>query len=436
MIERYTRKEMGNVWTEVNKFRKWLEVELAVCRAWNKLGEIPEDALKRIEEKAHIDEEVVKKIHEYEKKYKHDVLAFVSAINEQIGKDSRYFHMGLTSSDVVDTALALQIREATDLIIKDIENMMNTLKDLSFKYKNTVMMGRTHGVHAEPITLGLKFAVWYDEMKRNKRRIERARDNISYGKISGAVGTYSNIPPEVERLALSELDLKIEPASTQIVHRDRHAEVITTLSIIASSLEKFATEIRHLQRTEVLEVQEPFSKGQRGSSAMPHKKNPIHSERICGLARVLRSYALTSLENIALWHERDISHSSAERIIIPDSFIALDYMLDLLTSILKDLVVYPENMEKNMKASFNLFVSSKLLVKLMKKGVERDMAYDIVQRCAMLSWENKEDFKEIVRRDVEIRKHLTEEEIEETFDSRNFLKNIEYVYEKVFKSTE
>ncbi len=425
---------MGHVWKEINKFRKWLDVEIAVCKAWNKLGEIPDEALYRIEEKAHIDEKVVERIHKYDKKYKHDVLAFVSAINDQIGEDSRYFHMGITSSDVIDTALALQIIEAIDILLEDMHRLLEILKELSFKYKDTVMMGRTHGVHAEPITLGIKFTVWYDEMRRNKYRLEKARENVSYGKISGAVGTYSNIPPEVEKIALSELGLKIEPASTQIIHRDRHAEVITTLSIIGSSLEKFATEIRHLQRTEVLELQEPFSKGQRGSSAMPHKKNPIHSERICGLARVIRSYAITSLENITLWHERDISHSSAERIIIPDSFIALDYILDLFISVISDITVYPENMIRNMKVSFDLFVSSKLLVELMKKGIERDRAYDLVQKCAMESWESGKGLKEVIEKDNTISSLFSREELKHIFDYRGFLKNIDYIYTKVFGS--
>jgi len=434
MIERYTRKEMGNIWSEENKFKKWLEVEIAVCKGWTEVGVIPKDAFERIKEKAYINGETIERIKEYEKRYKHDVLAFVSAINDQIGKDSRYFHLGVTSSDIIDTAFALLVREAIDILTDDINKVMERLKELSYRYKNTIMMGRTHGVHAEPTTFGIKMACWYDEMKRNKERLKRCREVISYGKISGAVGTYSNIDPEVERIALEYLNLKIEPASTQIVHRDRHAEVITTLAIIASSLDKFATEIRHLQRTEVLEVQEPFSEGQRGSSAMPHKRNPIHSERICGLARVIRSFSLTSLENIPLWHERDISHSSAERIIFPDAFIGLDYMLNLFTDIIKDIRVYEDNMLKNMKASYNLFFSSKLLVELMKKGMERDRAYDIVQRRAMESWERKKDFKEIIKEDKEIKSILSDEEIENIFNPSSFLKNIDYIYKKVFGS--
>ena len=434
MIERYTRKEMGNIWSEENKFKKWLEVEIAVCKGWSELGVIPKDAFERIKEKAHIDEETVKKIKEYDKKYKHDVLAFVSAINDQMGSDSRYFHMGVTSSDIIDTAFALLIREAIDLLLKDISEVMDILKELSYRYKNTIMMGRTHGVHAEPTTFGIKMASWYDEMKRNRERLERCKEVISYGKISGAVGTYSNVDPEVERIALDYLGLKIEPASTQIVHRDRHAEVMTTLAIIASSLEKFATEIRHLQRTEVLEVQEPFSKGQRGSSAMPHKKNPIHSERICGLARVIRSFSITSLENIPLWHERDISHSSAERIIFPDAFIGLNYMLNLFMDIMKGIRVYEDNMLRNMKVSYNLFFSSKLLVELMKRGMERDKAYDVVQKLAMESWEKRVDFKEIVKGNEEIRSIFSDDDIEGVFDPSSFLRNIDYIFKKVFGS--
>ncbi|NPA32305.1 MAG: adenylosuccinate lyase [Aquificae bacterium] len=435
MIERYTREEMGRVWDEVNKFRKWLEVEIAVCRAWHKLGKIPSDALKEIEKKTYVDEEVVKRIKEKEKVFKHDVLAFVSVIAEQAGEAGRFIHMGLTSSDVVDTALALILRDALGIILRDVREVMEKVKELALKHKDTLMMGRTHGVHAEPYTFGLKMCVWYDELRRHTERLERAVDEISYGKISGAVGTYSNIPPEVERLALEELGLKAEPASTQIVHRDRHAFVLTSLALVASSLEKFATEIRHLQRTEVLEVLEPFEKGQRGSSAMPHKKNPIHSERICGLARVIRANAFPALEDIVLWHERDISHSSVERVILPDSFIALDYILNLFRDILSGLVVNEERMRKNMELSKGLYASSRILVLLTQKGLSRDVAYDIVQRCAMRAWEGEKGFKEVLLEDEEVRKFLSPEEIERALDPWEFLKHRDYVYEKVFGST-
>ena len=432
MIERYTRPEIGAVWSEKNKFQKWLEVELAVCRAWAKLGRIPKEALEKIERSVKVDDETLRRIREYERVYKHDVLAFVSAVAEQAGEEGRYIHLGLTSSDVVDTALALLMREALDILLRDVDEVLKELKRLAFEHKDTLMMGRTHGVHAEPTTFGLKMAVWYDEMKRNKERLERARERVSYGKISGAVGTYSNLDPEVERLALEELGLKVEPASTQIVHRDRHAEFMYAMATTASSLEKFATEIRHLQRTEVLEVQEPFTEGQRGSSAMPHKKNPIHAERICGLARVIRSNLIPALENIALWHERDISHSSVERVILPDSSIALDYILDLFAKILRGLVVNRERMLKNMELSKGLYFSSKVLVALTEKGLSRDRAYELVQRCAMKSWDTQRDFKEVLLEDKEVSSLLSEEELSKIFDPWEFLKHRNYVYEKVF----
>ncbi len=432
MIERYTREEIGRVWSEKNKFQKWLEVEIAVCRAWAKLGKIPPQALEKIETQTRIDDETLERIKELERTYKHDVLAFVSAISEQVGEEGRFIHMGITSSDVIDTALALLIREAIDILIRDVELVMEEVKRLAFEHKDTLMIGRTHGVHAEPTTFGIKMAVWFDELRRNKERLLRARETVSYGKISGAVGTYSNVPPEVEKIALEELGLKIEPASTQIVHRDRHAEFMSAMAITASSLDKFATEIRHLQRTEVLEVQEPFTKGQRGSSAMPHKKNPIHSERICGLARLIRSNLIPALENIALWHERDISHSSVERVILPDSSIALDYILNLFYEILKGLVVNKDRMLKNMELSKGLYFSSKVLVALTEKGLSRDRAYDIVQRCAMESWNSEKSFKEVLSEDEEVKKFLTQEELEKIFDPWEFLKHRDYVFKKVF----
>ncbi len=430
MIERYTRREMGQIWSDLNKFRLWLKVELAVCRAWHKLGKIPQEALKEIEKRTFVDEKVVEKIYQYERVYKHDVLAFVSAINEQIPEYSHYFHMGLTSSDVVDTALALQIREALGLILEGLEKVLQRLRSLAIEHKNTLMMGRTHGVHAEPITLGLKFLSWYEEMKRNKKRLLQALEDISYGKLSGAVGTYSNLDPRVERLALEELGLKVEPVSTQVVPRDRHAQVMYALASTACALERFATEIRHLQRTELLEVLEPFGKGQRGSSAMPHKKNPIHAERLCGLARIIRANLLVALENIPLWHERDISHSSAERVILPDSTIALDYMLNLFLEILEGLVVNPERMLRNMELSHGLFASSKVLVKLMEKGVHRDKAYDMVQRCAMRSWEEGIAFEKSLMEDQEVSAFLSQEEIRQALDPWSFLKHIDQIYER------
>jgi len=433
MIKRYTREKMGNVWSEVNKFQKWLDVEIAVCEAWNKLGKIPDEALKEIKEKTYIDEKVVERIHELDKIYNHDVLAFVTAVAEQVGENGRFIHLGITSSDVIDTALGLLMREAIDILLEDIDELLEILKEKAFKYKDTVMMGRTHGVHAEPMVFGLKFALWYEEMKRNKERLQKARETVSVGAISGAVGTYSNIDPLVEKYALEILGLKPEPVSNQVVQRDRHAEFMTAMAITASTLEKIAVEIRHLQRTEVLEAQEPFRKGQRGSSAMPHKKNPITSERITGLARVIRANAIPAMENIALWHERDISHSSVERVIMPDSAIALDYILHLAKTILKDLVVYPERMRKNMDLSKGLYFSSKVLVALVEKGLTRDEAYDIVQRNALKAWDTEGlDFKTALMQDKEVMSRLSEEELNEIFDVNKFLKNVPYIYQRVF----
>ena len=433
MIKRYTLERMGKVWSEVNKFQKWLDVEIAICRAWNKLGKIPDDALREIEERTHIDESVVERIHELDKIYNHDVLAFVTAVAEQVGENGRYIHLGVTSSDVIDTALGLLMREALDILIKDVEELLPILEENAFKYKDTVMMGRTHGVHAEPMVFGLKFALWYEEMKRNKERLEHARETVSVGAISGAVGTYSNIDPLVEKYALEELGLKPEPVSNQVVQRDRHAEFMAAMAITASSLEKIAVEIRHLQRTEVLEAQEPFKKGQRGSSAMPHKKNPITCERITGLARVIRANAIPAMENIALWHERDISHSSVERVIMPDSAIALDYILELTKKVLSGLVVYPERMRKNMDLSKGLYFSSKVLVALVEKGLSRDEAYDIVQRNAMKAWDTEGlMFKDALLQDPEVTSRLSKEELDRIFDVNAFLRNVPYIYERVF----
>ena len=433
MIKRYTLERMGKVWSDVNKFQKWLDVEIAVCEAWNKLGKIPDEALKEIKEKTYIDEKVVERINELDKIYNHDVLAFVSAIAEQVGENGRYIHLGITSSDVIDTALALLMREAIDILLDDINQLLEVLKENAFKYKNTVMMGRTHGVHAEPMVFGLKFALWYEEMKRNRERLEKAKKTVSVGAISGAVGTYSNIDPLVEKYALEILGLEPEPVSNQVIQRDRHAEFMTAMAIASSSLEKIAVEIRHLQRTEVLEAQEPFRKGQRGSSAMPHKKNPITCERITGLARVIRANSIPAMENIALWHERDISHSSVERVIMPDSAIALDYILNLTIKVLKDLVVYPERMRKNMDISKGLYFSSKVLVALVEKGLSRDEAYDIVQRNALKAWDTENlMFIDALKQDKEVMKYLTEEELNEIFDVNKFIRNVPYIYERVF----
>lgn len=433
MIKRYTLEKMGNIWSEKNKFQKWLDVEIAVCKAWNKLGKIPDDALKEIIEKTHIDDKTIDRINELDRIYNHDVLAFVTAVAEQVGENGRYIHLGLTSSDVIDTALGLVLRESVELLEKDIDELLEILKENALKYKDTVMMGRTHGVHAEPMVFGLKFALWYEEFKRHKERLNHTKEIVSVGAISGAVGTYSNIPPQLEELTLAELGLKPEPVSNQVIQRDRHAHYMATLGLIASSLEKIAIEIRHLQRTEVLEAMEPFKKGQRGSSAMPHKKNPITCERITGLARLIRSNVIPAMENIALWHERDISHSSVERVILPDSSIALNYILELTKKVLKDLVVYPQNMLKNMDKSKGLYFSSKVLVALVEKGLSRDQAYDIVQRNALKAWDTEGlMFKDALLSDPDVTSRLSKEEIDNIFKVEEFLKNIDYIYKRVF----
>ncbi|MDI1471198.1 Adenylosuccinate lyase [Thermodesulfovibrio sp. N1] len=429
MIERYTRKEMGHIWSMENKFRKWLEVEIAVCEAWAELGKIPQDALEEIKAKADFD---LKRIDEIEAMVKHDVIAFLTAVAEKVGPSSRYIHMGLTSSDVVDTALALQMKEAGDLIMKDLIEFKELLREKAFQYKNTICMGRSHGVHAEPTSFGLRFALWYEETKRNMERLRQATERISVGKISGAVGTFSNIPPEIEEIALKKLGLKPEPVATQVVQRDRHTEFLSCLALIAAMVEKIAIEIRHLQRTEVLEAEEPFTKGQKGSSAMPHKRNPVGCENLSGLSRLVRSNAFASFENVALWHDRDISHSSVERIIIPDNCILVDYMLNRLYGIIKDLVVYPERMLKNIELSYGLYNSQRVLLALIEKGLTREEAYKITQTNAMRSWQEGVPFINLLLNDNEIRKYLTEDEIKSIFDLNYYTRNVDYIYERVF----
>ncbi len=429
MIPRYTRQEMGRLWTLKSKYQKWLEVEIAVCEAWAELGEIPQDALKVIKEKAGFDEQ---RIDEIEQTVKHDVIAFLTSVAEHVGPESRYIHKGLTSSDILDTALALLMRDAADIIIDDLQALLEVLREQAFRYKDTPCMGRSHGVHAEPMTFGLKFALWYEDTKRNLQRMKRAREVISVGKLSGAVGTFSNIPTEIEEKVLNRLGLKPEPVATQVVQRDRHAEYLLTLALIAACVEKIAVEIRHLQRTEVLEAEEPFSKGQKGSSAMPHKRNPVGCENLSGLARVVRSNALAALENVALWHERDISHSSVERVIIPDSTILIDYMLNRLKNILKGLHVYPERMKENMQRSFGLYNSQRMLLALTEKGLTREEAYQIVQRNAMRSWQEKRDFKELLKEDEEVLRYLSGDEIEQIFDLGYYLRNVDFIFKRVF----
>lgn len=420
---------MTAIWTEKAKYENWLKVEIAVCEAWVKQGRIPKEALSVIKQKAGFN---VDRINELEKELKHDVIAFLTSVSEHVGEESRFIHLGLTSSDVLDTAFALQLRDASTILIEDIKKVLKVLKRQALEYKMTPMIGRTHGIHAEPKTLGLVFTLWYDEMTRNLARMERAKEIISVGKISGAVGTFANVTPEVENEACRILGIKPASISTQILQRDIHAEFFLTLSIIASTIEKIAVEIRHFQRTEVLELEEPFGKGQKGSSAMPHKRNPVLSENLCGLSRLVRSYAVSALENIPLWHERDISHSSVERVIGPDGTILLDFMLARLEYLLDGLQVYPENLEKNIWLTGGLVFSQKVLLKLIEKGFTREKAYAAVQRNAMKTWEEKLDFKELLLSDPELSGVVTPEELEECFDVTADFKNIDLIYERVF----
>lgn len=429
MIERYTRPEMGRIWEAENLYAKWLEVEIAACEAMAKENLIPRDALENIKKRAGFS---VDRILEIEEETKHDVIAFLTSVAENVGPDSRYIHLGLTSSDIVDTSFALLLKEAMELILQDVEKFIDVLKKRAMEHKYTVMIGRSHGVHAEPITFGLKLAVWYAEMLRNLKRLREALDVISYGKLSGAVGTFANVSPVIECFVCEKLGLKPAEISTQIVQRDRHAQYFTSLAIVAGTLEKIAVEIRHLQRTEVLEAEEAFSKGQKGSSAMPHKKNPIGSENIAGLARLVRSNSLASMENMALWHERDISHSSVERVIGPDSTILIDFMLHRLTKIVRDLVVHPERMIKNLNQTKGLIFSQQILTKLAEKGVERQKAYVMVQRNAMKVWEIDQEFKQMILEDDEIGEYLSHKEIDDVFNVEYHLKYVDEIYKRVF----
>ena len=427
MIERYSRPQMKGIWSDENKFTKWLEVEIAVCDAWAELGAIPRKAIPKIK----LARCNFKRMEKILKETHHDMTAFLGSVSESLGDESRFIHLGLTSSDVVDTALSLQLVEAANLLNQDIKELIPVLAEKALKHKYTVMIGRTHGVHAEPTSFGLKLALWVEEMKRNRLRLGEATKAIAVGKISGAVGTYATVPPEVEEKACARLELTPAPVSSQILQRDRHAQFVTTLAIMASSLEKFATELRSLQKTETREVEEPFEAGQTGSSAMPHKRNPELCERICGLARLVRGYALTSMENIALWHERDISHSSTERIILPDACLLLDYSLALFTSIMKGLQVYPQRMKRNLGLTKGLVFSQRVMLALIDKGLSRQKAYELVQRNAMKAWKGNKNFLSLLKADPEVTAALPQSELEPLFDYQYYLRYVDEIFKRL-----
>ncbi|MGP4080084.1 adenylosuccinate lyase [Pseudalkalibacillus sp. R45] len=428
MIERYTRPEMGSIWTEENKFKAWLEVEILACEAWAELGDIPKEDVVKLRENASFD---VNRIHEIEEQTRHDVVAFTRAVSETLGEERKWVHYGLTSTDVVDTALSYMIKQANEILLRDVDKFIEVLKEKAKEHKYTVMMGRTHGVHAEPTTFGLKLALWYEEMKRNKERLEQAVEGIRFGKLSGAVGTYANIPPFVEEYVCEKLGLNLAPVSTQTLQRDRHAHYISTLALVATSVEKFATEIRGLQKSETREVEEFFAKGQKGSSAMPHKRNPVGSENMTGLARVIRGHMVTAMENVSLWHERDISHSSAERVIIPDSTSLLNYMLNRFSNIVKNLTVFPENMKRNMTRTYGLIYSQRVLLSLIDKGMSREEAYDLVQPKAMEAWERGIQFRELIEAEQRVTEMLTPDEIEDCFDYNYHVREVDNIFKRV-----
>ncbi|MDD5093446.1 MAG: adenylosuccinate lyase [Dehalococcoidia bacterium] len=426
MIDRYSRPEMKQVWADENKYAKWLQIEIAVYQAWAKVGVIPKADLSKIK-RARLD---ICRMNEILKVTHHDVTAFLKAVSESLGPESRFIHLGLTSSDIMDTALGLQLVEASAILEKGLAELTEVIREKALQYKDTIMMGRTHGVHAEPTTFGLKLALWHEELKRHEARLAEARQGIAVGKISGAVGSHATIPLEVEEIACKKLGLDVAKVSSQIIQRDRHAQFVTTLALIACSLEKFATEIRGLQRTEVLEAEEPFTDGQTGSSAMPHKRNPELCERVCGLARLIRGHALTSMENIALWHERDISHSSNERIILPDSCLALDYVLSIFTYVMKGLQIYPENMRRNLEVTRGLIFSQRVMTTLIEqKGLSRQKAYEIVQRSAMKAWKGGGNFFELLQTDPEVT--LSKAELEAVFDYSYYLKNVDAIFQRL-----
>jgi adenylosuccinate lyase len=429
MIRRYTHPEMGAIWSEQRRYETWLEVELAAADAMADAGLVPADAARELRAKAAFD---IARIEQIEQTTQHDVIAFTTAVAEHVGPSARWLHFGLTSSDVVDTAQAIQMREACDLVVKDVAGLMDAVRTRAEEHRRTAMIGRTHGVHAEPMTFGLKLALWYAELQRDLDRLLRARDAVAVGKISGAVGTFAHLDPAIEARVCARLGLQPAPISSQVIQRDRHAELMTTLAITAASLEKFAVEIRGLQKTEIGEVEEPFAKGQKGSSAMPHKRNPIGCEQITGLARLLRANAMAALENVALWHERDISHSSVERVILPDSFIALDHMLRRFTRIVRGMVVYPERMMENLNRSRGVVFSGTVLLELARRGISREQAYEWVQRNAMRSFHEQKDFKSLLLADPDLTKVLPVSEIEKAFDLNDQLRNVDAIFDRVF----
>ncbi|WP_017472819.1 adenylosuccinate lyase [Amphibacillus jilinensis] len=428
MIERYTRPEMGAIWTDENKYQAWLEVEILACEAWSELGVIPQADVKKLRQHASFS---IDRILEIEQETRHDVVAFTRAVSETLGEEKKWVHYGLTSTDVVDTALSYLLKQANVLIRNDVEQFIDVLKNKAIEHKHTVMMGRTHGVHAEPTTFGLKMALWYEEMKRNLERFNAAAEGIETGKLSGAVGTYANIDPKVEAYVCEKLGLKPAPVSTQTLQRDRHAQYMSALALIATSIEKFATEIRGLQKTETREVEEFFAKGQKGSSAMPHKRNPIGSENMTGMARVIRGYMMTAYENVALWHERDISHSSAERVILPDATIALNYMLNRFSHIVKNLTVFPDNMKRNIDRTYGVIFSQRVLLSLIDQGMSREMAYDLVQPNAMKAWETATSFRRLIEQEPKITGLLSEAQIDDCFDYTYHLKNVDQIFERL-----
>lgn len=428
MLERYTRPEMGKIWIDQNRYQAWLEVEILADEAWAELGEIPKEDVEKIREKATFD---IDRILEIEAQTRHDVVAFTRAVSESLGDESKWVHYGLTSTDVVDTAYGYLMKQANDLIRKDLETFTAIIGEKAKEHKYTVMMGRTHGVHAEPTTFGLKLALWYSEMKRNIERFERAAAGVEAGKISGAVGTFANIPPFVEEYVCNKLGIRPQEISTQVLPRDLHAEYFASMALIATSIEKFATEIRGLQKSETREVEEFFAKGQKGSSAMPHKRNPIGSENMAGLARVIRGHMVTAYENVSLWHERDISHSSAERIIIPDTTILIDYMLNRFGTIVKNLTVFPENMKRNMNATFGLIYSQRVMLKLIDHGMTREQAYDLVQPKTAQAWDERRDFRPLLEADQTIMSTLSEKDLDDAFDYHHHLKQVDTIFARV-----